>query len=158
MNQGMTSPAVTLRIASDPQKPVFLPRPAVYLMEGREAMRIGDRIVRKSTLASGYIVQANKMPSGAYMVRVQWDSDDSTQWLPSQEIRPWDKLKVPEQKPAVEYKRYRRSLYQQSPAARKKAQDNLADQMAALSGKRKNRSKNKAKKLIAKWERGSSIN
>jgi hypothetical protein len=122
-------------------------------VEEREAMQVGDRIVRKSTLAPGYIVQANKMLTGTYMVRIQWDSDNSTQWLPSEEVRPWDKLPLPPEQPAL------RPTFSKTPWGEQRrkgfAAKKLADQLAALSGKHKNRAKNKASKMIAKWERGN---
>lgn len=113
-------------------------------------MKVGDRVVRKSTLESGYIYTAKKLPSGCYMVAVLWDGKESTQWLPSEEVRPWDKMPPPLPGPEpTRRKFFKRPL---SNARRKEMEaQKLADKLVGLSGKRKNRSKSKAEKLIAKF-------
>lgn len=127
-------------------------------------MRVGDRIMRKSNLEGGCILGARKQSSGVYMVCVAWDSTGTEQWLPSEEVRPWDKLQAPPVAKPTPWGRttpaylvaLRRDLRINSGGRKqtgKTAEDQLADKLAKLSGRRKNRSRQKAKKLVAEYER-----
>ena len=57
-------------------------------------MEIGDRVVRKTTERKGYIhdVRTGRI----VMVKVRWlDGCTDGEWVPSEEVRIWDKLKQP---------------------------------------------------------------
>lgn len=129
-------------------------------------MRVGDRIIRKSSLEGGYILAARKQTSGAYMVCVRWDSSDTPQWLPSQEIRPWDKLQTPTTPKMTSLGRttpqylvaLRRSLTRDQKTihdrGRKRQEQQIADELVKLWG-RGSKARNKSKKMIRRFESGA---
>ena len=126
-------------------------------------MRVGDRIMRKSSLEGGYILAAQKLPSGCCMVQVRWDLSGIVQRVPSEEIRPWDKLQSP---PPIETTSWGRTTprylvnlrhslprnSQKNPAKGKKLEAQLADDLIHLANKRKHGCKQKANNLIVKFE------
>lgn len=77
-------------------------------------MKIGDRICRKSNLQTGYIVSAEKLPSGCWKVWVEWDSPFSYEELPSEEIGPWDKAPAPQPEKAAFWSKSRAKQERQS--------------------------------------------
>jgi hypothetical protein len=58
-------------------------------------MEIGDRVVRKSSERKGYI---HDLRDGRVaMVKVRWLDDKSEDWMPTEELRAWDKQAIPMQ-------------------------------------------------------------
>ena len=61
-------------------------------------MEIGDRVVRITTEQKGYIHDLK--PGRIVMVRVRWlGGMTAGEWLPSEEVRVWDKMPMPVQPP-----------------------------------------------------------
>jgi hypothetical protein len=121
---------------------------------------VGDRIIRKRDGESGFITDTRKVR--ALMVEIRWDATGIKQWLPSEEFKPWDRSDAPPpvQKtwlgrttPIYLVELRRKNPLKKDPMREKrKAEERLADDLTGLSSRKKNRSRNKARKLIARWD------
>lgn len=122
---------------------------------------VGDRIIRKSNQQNGFVKSVEKRR--VFMVEVHWDTGID-QWLPAEEFREWDKSDIPppvrlstigRTTPEYLVDLRRKNPIKPNPAkAKKLAAQRLADDLSLLSDRKKNRSRNKAQKLISKFERG----
>lgn len=121
---------------------------------------IGDAVARKSTGQAGFIHQVRK--ARATMLLIHW-SDGSSGWLPEYEVRPADTQIPPPAKPLTSWGRttpqylvdLRKQLRNDTWKKRRIeqiAQQQLADSLAGLSGRKKNKTKMKAAKLIEQYE------
>ena len=123
---------------------------------------VGDRIVRKSNECCGFVISMEKRRT--MMVEIRWDAPIPDQWLPAEEFREWDKSDEPpptkvtslgRTTPAYLVELRHKNPLKKNPAKMKKlAEQKLSDDLAALSNRRKQRTKGKAQKLIAKFEKG----
>ena len=123
---------------------------------------IGTKVVKLSTQAHGFVHDTRQ--KRALVVEVKWEHSGVKQWLPAEELRVCDALVAP---PATRitpwgrttpaYLRALRKTLREQPktpnkAILRKEEEKVADRLLSLSSKRKNRSKMKAKKIIAEFE------
>lgn len=132
---------------------------------------IGDRVLRKSNDQAGFV--KDKRPARIEMVEVRWEQCERTEWLPSEELRLWDKSTPPPPPAVTPWGRttpaylveIRRKIfadparrYEYAKSKQKQiAQMKMADRLVSLSGQKKGRSRNKAKKIIEEYKNGNYI-
>ena len=123
---------------------------------------VGDKVIRKTTEDVGYVHSIRKYK--VLMVEVRIDATGLRQWFPAEEFRMWDKNEIP---PQVELTRWGRTTpaYMVNLRNSKQVRDirdnrnkryeeyRLAESLLALSDKRKQRTRNKAAKLIKDYYR-----
>lgn len=119
-------------------------------------MGAGDRVIKKFGGMSGFVLS-----SRGRLLEIKWD-DGRQGWIPAEEVRAWDRSDAPPQPrltprgnttPAHIVK-----LRKENPTSRVKKPDleKIASHFLSLSNERENRSRMKAKKLAAKFERRMS--
>ncbi len=122
---------------------------------------VGDRVIRKQNDAVGSVQSVRR--TRVEMVEVKWEADGIKFWLPSEEFRLWDKSEAPtppkvnwQGRTTPTYITHMRSSKQVKDQAfvrragwTPKDSEKMADEILRLSAKRKNRSRNKAKKLVS---------
>lgn len=123
---------------------------------------VGDRVVRKSNRKSGFISATEKRK--VWMLEVRWDENSVQQWLPAEEFRQWDVSDPPPEvkttplgRTTPEYLvqlRLQHPLKKNTAKRRRVAEQQLADDLMALSTRKKSRSKTKADNLINKYNAG----
>jgi hypothetical protein len=133
-------------------------------MEGM-TMEVGDRIIRKFDRRAGFVHDVRI--ARTVMVEVRWDDTDGRQWLPAEEFQPWTQADPPPPPATVTRLgrttpaylldlRRKNPLKKDSTRERKLAEQQLANDLAGLSGRKKTKSRSKAKKLIKRFEYGSA--
>ena len=127
------------------------------------SFELGVRVVRKSDEQPGFIHNIRK--NRVEMVEVRWESSGIKEWVPADSVRIWDKQQAPPRPHKTTRVnttpgylvnlRHKITVYPQK--NRKKEQSlrerQLAADLLSLSDKRKNRTKMKAQKLIANFDR-----
>lgn len=123
---------------------------------------VGDFVVHKLNEDKGFIRNLRK--AKATMAKVRWEESGITQWLPSEELRLWDKATAPAPAKVTsrgnttpDYlvglrKKLRQNPHRFKKENRKRAEARLAESLISLSGRRKGRTRAKAKKLITEFE------
>ena len=129
---------------------------------------IGDHVIRKSNEQSGFIHDTRK--AKVFMVEVRWESGIK-QWLPAEEFRAWDKSETPPIAP-LGYRGRTTPAYISHIRASKQCKDErkrrfgkptkkeleeVGDALMKLAKKKKQRGRNKAKKIVAPWVRKENL-
>ena len=118
--------------------------------------QLGSQVVRESTGDVGTVFgYREKLPTA--MIEVKWASG-VRQWMPVTEVSELDKPQMPKAgpaKPAYLVALRRANPLKKSPAKIKQlAAQRLADDLASLSTRKKQRTNNKAAKMIQRFEKG----
>lgn len=122
-------------------------------------LQVGMRVARAAG-EFGFVASIEKRR--CWMVEVRWDDSGIKQWIPADQVRECPVVEAPAVKPSTSFGRttpaylvkLRKTLRQQRPknyvhpVQKKKEAERIADDLMRLSDKRKNRSRNKARRKI----------
>jgi hypothetical protein len=131
--------------------------------------QVGQRVVRKTSEQSGFIHE--KRRGKVVMLEVRWEESGIKQWLPAEEFRLWDKSATPPPsglgyrgRTTPDYiSRIRSSKQCKDERNRRygkmtrKELEEVGNALMTLAGNKKQRGRNKAKKIVAPWIRKENL-